>query len=50
LGAIKNSNDAEKFREYLKAFPNGAFVAIARVNLRALRASDGRDLSDAFLS
>lgn len=35
--AIKNSNDAQKFCEYLKAFPNGAFSAIARDRLRKLK-------------
>src|SRR5947209_837797 len=47
--AIKKSKDAEEFREYLKAFPNGAFVAMARLKLRELGAYNGRNLFDAFL-
>jgi|ERR1700686_927208 len=35
--AIKNSNDAQKFREYLKAFPNGVFSVIARDRLRKMK-------------
>jgi hypothetical protein len=35
--AIKNSNDAQKFREYLKAFPRGVFSASAQDRLRKMK-------------
>jgi hypothetical protein len=34
--SIKESNNAEMFEEYLKKFPNGSFVELARVNLKKL--------------
>jgi Uncharacterized conserved protein len=36
---IKNSTDAEDFREYLKEYPSGAHAVIARSNLRRLEAA-----------
>lgn len=42
---IRNSNDAQNFREYLQTYPNGAYAVIARAKIRQLeesgRPSDG---------
>jgi hypothetical protein len=32
--SIKESNDAEAFKEYLKKFPNGVFAGLARMNIK----------------
>jgi tetratricopeptide (TPR) repeat protein len=37
---IKNSTDPEDFRSYLKEYPNGAYAAFARNNLRKLSAKN----------
>lgn len=45
--SIKNSTDAEDFRAYKKAFPNGRYVPIADNNLRRLEQAkaDDKDLA-----